>query len=50
MEVLVTLSYKNFSEFEVYNTKLDILNTWKIHNVYDVVYNEKQKGYETTVN
>lgn len=40
-EVLVTLSYKNFSGFEVTSAKIDELNKWKIHNAYDIVDNER---------
>ena len=40
--VLVTSSYKNFSESEVTNAKSDEPNKWKIHNVYDNVANSEQ--------
>ena len=39
--VLVTSSYKNFSESEVTIAKSDEPNKWKIHNVYDNIANEK---------
>ena len=33
----------NFSEFDISDTKLDELNKWKMHSVYDTVHNCNEK-------
>ena len=42
-EVLINSSVNNFSDFNITNTKLDELNKWKTHKIYDTVDNCKLK-------
>ena len=42
-KVLINSSVNNFSDFNITNTKLDELNKWKTHKIYDTVDNCKLK-------
>ena len=41
--MLINSSVNNFSDFNITNTKLDELNKWKTHKIYDTVDNCKLK-------
>ena len=42
-EALINSLVNNFSDFDITNAKLDELNKWKTHTVYDVVDNCNEK-------
>ena len=42
-EVLINSSVNKFSDFGITNAKLDELNKWKAHKVYDAVDNCNEK-------
>ena len=42
-KILINSSVNNFSEFDITNAKLDELNKWKTHKVYDIVDNGNEK-------
>ena len=38
-QALINSSVNNFSDFDITNAKLDELNKWKAHKIYDAVDN-----------